>query len=119
MKYRYTIILDRFAEEDYGPEDKADDPGDDTGYYHDGTDLGARVQVATELQEAIDRTGLPVGQFSVLTREVVDDNSPIPEPEKSGLESLEELDAHYSGLQAEGRPSQPKGYRKPNPIEYS
>ena len=74
MKYRYTIELDRTADEDYGPE--ADD-GTPTAInrnpYHDGSETEAIAQVASELQEAMDDTGLPVGEFRIIKREVIED----------------------------------------------
>lgn len=54
---RYTIQLDR---------DEADDLA-----YGDGTDEGQIAQVAKELQEAMDTTGLPVGMFQIVAREEV------------------------------------------------
>ena len=54
---RYTIQLDR-------------DEGDDLAY-GDGTDAGQIAQVAKELQEAMDDTGLPVGTFQIVSREQV------------------------------------------------
>jgi hypothetical protein len=62
--YRYTIILDRTDDEDYGREVGITDG-------HDGSDLGARQQVAKELQAAADVTGLPVGTFDVIKREKI------------------------------------------------
>lgn len=58
MKYAYIIVLERDGEDDYGPE-ATDDHGDDKGTHHDGSDAAAITQVAKELQEAMDISGLP------------------------------------------------------------
>ena len=58
---RYTIELER---------DISDDGGPGEGDYHDGSDSGAIGQVAKELQEAMDMSGLPVGTFNIVKREV-------------------------------------------------
>lgn len=70
--YRYTIQLDRDgAAEDYGPEATADHDND-KGSHHDGSNEAAIAQVARELQEAMDATGLPVGTFLIVKREKVE-----------------------------------------------
>lgn len=57
MTIRYTILLDR---------DEADDLA-----YGDGSEAGQIAQVAKELQEAMDDSGLPVGMFQIVKREEV------------------------------------------------
>jgi hypothetical protein len=59
MASRYTILLDRTAEED-----------DQSAH---GGAAGGRRQVAAELCEAIDASGLPVGVFQVAAREEIPD----------------------------------------------
>jgi hypothetical protein len=59
MASRYTILLDRTEEDD--------DPA-----AHGGATDGRR-QVAAELRESIDATGLPVGVFAVTGREEIPD----------------------------------------------
>lgn len=56
VRYQYTITLERDEEEDYGP--------------HESDSIAIR-QVVKELQEAMDQTGLPVGQFWVGNRKTL------------------------------------------------
>jgi len=54
---RYTVLIDRYEGEQDGEQ------------YHDGTDLGAREQLARELQEAFGEHALVEGFFNVAKRE--------------------------------------------------
>lgn len=83
MKYRYTIILDREDNEDWGPEQMSAAPIDDRSLFHDGTDEKAIAQVAAELQEAMDESGLPAGFFHIVSREKLPLGTPYPDGEKA------------------------------------
>jgi hypothetical protein len=61
---RYVIVLDRYDDDDFGRTD-------DQPHGHDGTAQAACEQVANELQQAMDRTGMPAGFFNVIERRVI------------------------------------------------
>lgn len=63
---RYWIAIDRMDEQDY--DDRINPVGG-----HDGNGAAAAEQVARELQEAIEITGLPTCFFKVIARELIDD----------------------------------------------
>lgn len=58
---RYIVVLDRHIE---CGDDHIDKPFD--------TELEGREQVAKELQEVMDKYGLPVGTFRVVARQTVE-----------------------------------------------
>lgn len=64
---RYWIAVDRLDEQDY--DDRIDPFNGRNG---DGE--AAAIQVANELQQAIEDTGLPTCFFRVVGRELIDEN---------------------------------------------
>lgn len=69
--YRYTVVFDRFDDDDYAQLDVGESG-------HDGTGADAVRQFVAEMQEAIDQSGLPAGFFEVVKREVLDAETATP-----------------------------------------
>jgi hypothetical protein len=63
---RYIIILDRYDDDDYVKDDAT------LSLREARTDQEGREQVARELQEAMDESGVPAGFFRVVARTVQD-----------------------------------------------
>lgn len=88
---RYIIILDRYDDDDLVS------PKHDGYYGVARTDQEGREQVARELQEAMDQSGVPAGFFRVVARTVQDapdsalnNSTPIEDSHAAAMRTLEQ-----------------------------